>query len=780
MKLKLSISTKLIVYILSVSVAIYLVAIGFISIKTRNANFRDATRLADTYAAQYANLSKVSLSSYMFSTNTIADIFENYREIPEDYRRELFAHILKVGLQNNPDFLSVWSIWETQSLDNKDAKYANQIGSTVLGNFRHVYYKQGSQIKLSEYVEKDPTQVLSGKIYTQVKTSKNEVIVDPYYYSYTGLEKDRVLETNLVTPILTEGKFNGVVGIDVPLGNFQKMIDYVHPFKQSYAILVSNNGTIIAHPRGDNIGKNLGEINKEDEFKNQFLKKIKEGQRFSFIGRNLDNQDYYITFHPIVIGQTTTPWSFGIVVPVKVIMSEANYLFLVSIMVGIIGLLLMAVVIVIISRNITRPIIETTKVLKNLALGDFNIYRKLTINQEDEVGEMAKSVNQVIDGLHKTAIFAGEIGKGNLDAQFDLLSEKDVLGNSLLEMRKSLQHAEAEDERRKHEDEMQRWAAEGLSKINEFLRTKNKLADLGFHISGFVVDYLRACQAGFYVVSRDRGDEVTIDLACAIAFNRHRLIKKSIMPGEGMVGRCFQEKLTIHLTEIPDEFAEITSGLGGAKPKSLLVVPLKINEMVFGIMELMSFYVFEPHHIAFLEKAGEAIASAISMVKINEQTEKLLHQSQIQADELAQKEEELRQNLEEMAATQEESSKREQSLKDILDAVHQITLFAVLSVDGKIMEINEDYARILGINHETAVGRQEGFLDPNQAGQDFELWEKLKKGMTVQRRKHLLVRGQDLWLSETYKPVIDVYGSVSKIVKIAFDITEYVQQTTKL
>lgn len=772
MKRRFSLNTKLIVYILSVSVAIYIAAIGFNSIRTRKANYRDATRLADSYAAQYANLSKVSLNSFMFSTNTVVDVFENYREIPEPIRRKLFADVLKIILRSNPDYLSVWSIWEPNSLDGFDQQYKNTVGSTILGNFRHVYYKEGSQIKLSQYVEQDSSQVLSGKVYNEVKTKIHEIIIDPYYYSYTGLDKDKVLEANLVAPIMANGKFSGIVGIDVPLGNFQKMIDYIHPFEESYGILVSNNGTIVAHPNGELIGQNLASLNRADDEKYGFSKKIREGQRFSFTGNNPDGSEYYITFHPIEIGQTATPWTLGIVVPVNIIMREANHNFYISLGVGTLGLVLLTLVVLFIARNITRPVIITTRVLKDLSLGNFNIGQKLQFETNDEVGDMAHSVNQVIEGLHQTAQFAREIGKGNLDAEFKLLSDGDVLGNSLLEMRKSLKHAEEEEKKRKAEDERQRWASEGLSKINDILRENNKLGELSFKLTSYLVDFTASAQGGFYAISQRQDKQVELELVCTIAYGRHRLIDKNILPGEGMVGRCFLEKQTIYMTEIPDDYAQISSGLGGAKPSCLLIVPLKINEMVMGVVELLSFKNFETYQIAFVERAGEAIASAISMARINEQTERLLYQSQIQADELAQKEEELRQNLEEMAATQEEAGSREQMLREVFDAINEIALIAEFDMDGKITSINDDFLDLLGMSRDLVIGQEQGFLDAKSDEKRKTLWNNLRKGLTQKGSSQLKVGNRMVQLTEVYKPIADKNGDPYKVLKIAFNISE--------
>ena len=105
---------------------------------------------------------------------------------------------------------------------------------------------------------------------------------------------------------------------------------------------------------------------------------------------------------------------------------------------------------------------------------------------------------------------------------------------------------------------------------------------------------------------------------------KQKYIDQKIYKGEGLAGQSWQEKDTIYVTDVPDDYIAITSGLGDANPTSILIVPLIVNDEVYGAIELASFNEFDEFEIEFLEKIAESIASSISSAKINSKTQKLL------------------------------------------------------------------------------------------------------------------------------------------------------------
>jgi transcriptional regulator with GAF, ATPase, and Fis domain len=147
-------------------------------------------------------------------------------------------------------------------------------------------------------------------------------------------------------------------------------------------------------------------------------------------------------------------------------------------------------------------------------------------------------------------------------------------------------------------------------------------------------------------------------VAC-YAWNKKKYLSDKVGPGEGLVGQAWQEGDLIYLTDVPDGFVRITSGLGDINPNAIVLLPLKQNDEVMGVIELAFFNKVENHELELLQKISENLASSLASVRINERTKKLLSQTQEQTEALRSQEEEMRQNLEEMKTTQEEFNRRE-------------------------------------------------------------------------------------------------------------------------
>jgi transcriptional regulator with GAF, ATPase, and Fis domain len=187
---------------------------------------------------------------------------------------------------------------------------------------------------------------------------------------------------------------------------------------------------------------------------------------------------------------------------------------------------------------------------------------------------------------------------------------------------------------------------------------------LSENIISEIVQYMEAKQGGLFIINDPSESERYLEMVSCYAYERHKFMEKKVKPGEGMIGQCYLEGELIYLENVPQNYLNITSGIGMANPESLVIVPLKSNDQIEGVLEIASFKKYEKYHLDFLEQLAEIIASAIITVRTNEHTRGLLEQSQQQAEEMKAQEEEMRQNMEELQATQEQMHRKTREYED--------------------------------------------------------------------------------------------------------------------
>jgi len=259
-------------------------------------------------------------------------------------------------------------------------------------------------------------------------------------------------------------------------------------------------------------------------------------------------------------------------------------------------------------------------------------------------------------------------------------------------------------------------------------------------------------------------------LTACYAYERRKYIKKKIFKGEGLVGICLQEGDTIFISDVPDGYMAIASGLGDSNPRSILIVPLKLNDEIFGVIELASFNIFEHYQIEFVEKIGESIASTISSLKINIRTNELLVKSQKQSEEMRIQEEEMRQNMEEILATQEEMERKDLENREFYKTISNINGIVNISVDGTIKSVNPLLCEKLKYSEQDIVGKSHTVLFERnfiETASFKKIWDDVNKGRQVISEFKLVDSNNDIIkVKATLGSVKDKSGVIIRFVLI--------------
>ncbi len=338
--------------------------------------------------------------------------------------------------------------------------------------------------------------------------------------------------------------------------------------------------------------------------------------------------------------------------------------------------------------RLTNQVRGIAKVVTSVANGDLK--RKLTVDAKGEIAELADTINGMIDTLatfaEQVTTVAREVGvegklggqanvpgaagtwkdltdnvnqlaanlttqvraiaevatavtKGDLTRSIAVAAEGEVaaLKDNINEMIRNLKDTTLKNAE-------QDWLKTNLAKFSRMLQGQKDLLTVGRLILSELAPVVSAQQGVFYMMdTSSKQDDPYLRLLASYAYKERKNIDNRFKLGEGLVGQCALEKEKILLTEVPNDYIKITSGLGEAKPLNIIVLPIVFEGQVKAVMELASFDRFSATHETFLDQLTESIGIVLNTIEANMRTEDLLKQSQSLARELQSQQEELQQ-----------------------------------------------------------------------------------------------------------------------------------------
>ncbi len=322
------------------------------------------------------------------------------------------------------------------------------------------------------------------------------------------------------------------------------------------------------------------------------------------------------------------------------------------------GLLLLTLLNAFISYNIIKiKVVNPLALLKihsqKIAVGDFTANIHLGTN--DEVGNLARAMNQLRKGLKAKADFAIMVGKQTFDQEFRPLSDKDELGMSLVKMSKNLQKTAEDDQKRL-------WLHEGMAKFLLILKKDDDLSKLAYDVISLFVRYLNAGQGALYFAKNQTGEKPFLELACQ--FGGTPIHVRRVIIGEGLLGAAAQDQQMLYLSDIRQNAKYLETATVSLALQHVVIVPLRTNHELIGIVELNSLHPFLAHELEFIETVAERIALTMADIKSEYRMRELIRDLQQKNEELLSQKEELHQNSEELQQITEQLQKLNDKLED--------------------------------------------------------------------------------------------------------------------
>ncbi len=289
----------------------------------------------------------------------------------------------------------------------------------------------------------------------------------------------------------------------------------------------------------------------------------------------------------------------------------------------------------------------------------------------DAVNAMANSLTAQVRNI---ADVATAVTKGDLTRQItvEAQGELDELKSNLNQMIANLKET---TERNQEQD----WLKTNLAKFSRMMQGQKDLESVSRLIMSELTPLVSAHHGAFFIMDNEAGVP-TLRLIASYAFRARKHVGNRFAIGEGLVGQAALEKQPILLQNVPDDYIQITSGLGEAPPRNIIVLPVLFEGEVKAVIELASFLPFSQIHQTFLDQLAESIGVVLNMIGASMRTEELLEQSQkltqelqSQSKELQSQQDELKRSNTELEAQAKTLRQSEELLKEQQEELQQVT-----------------------------------------------------------------------------------------------------------
>ncbi len=229
-----------------------------------------------------------------------------------------------------------------------------------------------------------------------------------------------------------------------------------------------------------------------------------------------------------------------------------------------------------------------------------------------------------------TAVTEGDLTRSiTVEAKGEVAALKDSINQMIANLRETTRKSTEQD-----------WLKSNLARFTRMLQGHRDLETVARLILSELAPLVGAQQGVFYLMETD-AEEPILKLFSTYAYRERKHLANRFRLGEGLVGQCALERERILLTQVPEDYVKISSGLGEATPLSIVVLPVLFEGQVTAVIELASFRRFSEIHLTFLDQLTESIAIVLNTISANMRTEELLKQSQSLTLELQQQQAEL-------------------------------------------------------------------------------------------------------------------------------------------
>ncbi|WP_431682409.1 HAMP domain-containing protein [Kitasatospora sp. KL5] len=267
-------------------------------------------------------------------------------------------------------------------------------------------------------------------------------------------------------------------------------------------------------------------------------------------------------------------------------------------------------------------------------------WKRLTENVNELAGNLTRQVRAIAEVTG--AVAEGDLTRSiSVDASGEVADLKDNI-NSMVESLRQTTRANQEQD----------WLKTNLAGLTGLIQGHRDLAAVADLIMNELTPLVDAQYGAFYLAEETPGGT---ELALVSSYGRPAGDRPARLAlGESLVGQAGLARRTIAVGDLPDGYAAISSSLGSAPPRELVVLPVVVEDQLLAVVEIASLHPFTDVHRDFLGRFADAVGANISMLLANARTDELLEESQRLTAELRARSEELQNGQQELRSSNAE------------------------------------------------------------------------------------------------------------------------------
>jgi len=341
-------------------------------------------------------------SSYINKLDGIADIMSEFETVPAQQRRDTYDNMLLATLNNNPNFISIYSIWKPNAMDGMDSRFIGRPGSTETGQYAMTYTRENGKIEIA------PNRYLN-EINTWMSgpDALRNKVDHPVPFKVNGKDVF-VIRVGVTITKSTTSEIVGHLAVIIDIAPMQPAVEQT--IKENEGIssmsVYSGNGFIMGSLVPDHVGKLLPDAETlYGKYLNDVNKAVLEGRAFSCSSHSdVLKSNVKIEIVPFRIGDSSNVWSIMIASTEDYILKEVNDITKFTIILVTIALIAAAVIVYFTLHSTTSPIVKVADTLRDISEGEGDLTRTIAVNSKDEIGDLALYFNNTLEKIKKLII----------------------------------------------------------------------------------------------------------------------------------------------------------------------------------------------------------------------------------------------------------------------------------------------------------------------------------------------------------------------------------------